>query len=682
MIGRILLAVSVVILLISSYTPLVYSSNGVGVHDDFPHARVVVTEVVDGDTVHISPPVRVSGDYRSVVRLADINASEVGTSEGDSAKEALVNKLGQYGGVIYLDIDKARGVDDDGRVIAVVYVRENETHLLNINKWMVENGYASINDYTDNDFDPSKWTLYLNYEQAKEKLPEIARVVLANLPQGVNYGTSWGVKVAVTPNGEYIGVAFSEYNTYHLWVVILDKNGNIVRSVNLSHVAVQYGLVNVTNVYRGMLTIAANNSGFLVAWTQFNAIIGTGSPRARITQYTYIPIDSTRSIPYNTSINQFFYLYNGTYQYHPHATWYCYGSGNCYWIIVYHYNEKTYSYGIAPDLTTRIPSTGFNLNLSSRAPSSEPTGIAVGIDVLSGVFYDPATKKYIVVARNYTDSTRYDIEMWIGSVDVEGSTLVINRIPVDNREGDQGPSPTIYSSGTPAKYYSYNDAYPMHTALLASGGKALVVYNETASSIAYAVVDLSSGGVSRTTLFDYGESTTFYPWIAGGLGKWLLAYSARGFVNTTLVEVDGSNTGLLSIADRSSSYVRVAYDAGAGLFPVVYGVRDLVTSNYNVFLTLVGESDGGVEPFIIPVNTAGDGSKIPVNIVVLPGNSPGTVVVFTMEGNDLVAYYVSSSYPESQQPVPIPEPVAISLITAAGGGVLVTYLVKKVKSKK
>jgi len=48
----------------------------VGIHDDFPHARVVVTEVMDGDTIRISPPVKTAGGYRSVVVLADIDAPE------------------------------------------------------------------------------------------------------------------------------------------------------------------------------------------------------------------------------------------------------------------------------------------------------------------------------------------------------------------------------------------------------------------------------------------------------------------------------------------------------------------------------------------------------------------------------------------------------------------------------
>jgi len=631
----------------------------IGIHSDFPHAGVVVTEVMDGDTIRISPPVLVNGTYRSVVRLADIDTPETGTLEGDNAKQALRDLLVQHGGVVYLDIDKARGVDDYGRIIAVVYVRVSATHLLNVNKWLVDNGYASISDYTDNDFDPSKWSLYIEYPVENEKPPVLKRVVLASLPQGVSYGTSWGVRVAVTPDGNYIGVAFSEYNTYHLWVVILDKYGNIVRSVNLSDVAVQYGLANVTNVFRGMLTIAANNSGFLVAWTQYSAVIGSGSPRSRITLFTYIPIDRNQPIPYNISINQFFYLHNGTYQYHPHALWYCNGSDNCYWIIVYHYNQRTYSYAVAPDLTTRIPSGGYRLDLSTRTPSSDPTGIAVGIDVLSGVLYDPVTKKYIAVARNYTDTTGYDIELWTGSIDVQGGNLTVDRISVDNRQGDQGPMPEVYdtTSGGTTIYYSYNNVYPMYSALLASGGRALVVYNDTASSMVYTVVDLSSGNILRYTLLDYGNATIFYSWIAGGSDGWLLAYSARGYVNITLVGVDGSNTGLIALADQNSAYIRAAYDPASRLFPVVYAVKDLVTGNYNIHLVLYNETSKLLGRYVIPINNSGVVNVIPINIKVLPNGGSGIIVILTIEENTLVAYYLSSDYPKSQNPAPIPLPL-------------------------
>jgi hypothetical protein len=53
-------------------------------------------------------------------------------------------------------------------------------------------------------------------------------------------------------------------------------------------------------------------------------------------------------------------------------------------------------------------------------------------------------------------------------------------------------------------------------------------------------------------------------------------------------------------------------------------------------------------------------------------------VVFTVEGNDLVAYYVSSNYPESQYPIPIPEfLVAIPIVLATVAGVLLLTMKKR-----
>lgn len=179
---------------------------------------------------------------------------------------------------------------------------------------------------------------------------------------------------------------------------------------------------------------------------------------------------------------------------------------------------------------------------------------------------------------------------------------------IDGRTGDQGPSTDMTGS------YSYYNVYPMHTALLGSGGYVLTVYNASISTLAYAVVDLSTKNVINKTLIDLGTDTTFYPWIAGGSSRWLLAYSTGGYVNFTLVDTNGNNPGLLSLSDRNSAYARATYDSGSGLFPVVYAVRDLGTSNYNVFLSLVSETDGSIGSFIIPINTTGSVDKIPINI--------------------------------------------------------------------
>jgi len=190
--SRIITVILLATIILALAIPSTHAGDNVGIHSDFPHARVVVTEVVDGDTVRISPPVYVAGQYRTVVRLADIDAPELDTPEGEWAKGNLTNLLAQYGGVVYLDIDKSSGVDDYGRIIAVVYIRVDESTLLNVNKWLVDNGYAVVDD-KDNDFDPSKWSLYINYNVVNEKMPTVTRVVLASLPQGstmLHYGAS------------------------------------------------------------------------------------------------------------------------------------------------------------------------------------------------------------------------------------------------------------------------------------------------------------------------------------------------------------------------------------------------------------------------------------------------------------------------------------------------------------
>ena len=50
-------------------------------------------------------------------------------------------------------------MDRYNRLICVVFVDYNSTHVLNVNKWLIENGYAQITDY-ENEFDPNTWTLY------------------------------------------------------------------------------------------------------------------------------------------------------------------------------------------------------------------------------------------------------------------------------------------------------------------------------------------------------------------------------------------------------------------------------------------------------------------------------------------------------------------------------------------
>jgi len=64
---------------------------------------------------------------------------------------------------VYLDIDDLYVMDRYNRLICLVFVDYNSTHVLNVNKWLLENGYAEISDYP-NEFNPNTWKLY--YEKS------------------------------------------------------------------------------------------------------------------------------------------------------------------------------------------------------------------------------------------------------------------------------------------------------------------------------------------------------------------------------------------------------------------------------------------------------------------------------------------------------------------------------------
>ena len=64
---------------------------------------------------------------------------------------------------MYLDIDDVYGTDPYDRTVGVAYVRYNSTHLLNVNKDLLVQGYATIWNF-DNEFNPYEWDLFVYYE--------------------------------------------------------------------------------------------------------------------------------------------------------------------------------------------------------------------------------------------------------------------------------------------------------------------------------------------------------------------------------------------------------------------------------------------------------------------------------------------------------------------------------------
>jgi endonuclease YncB( thermonuclease family) len=112
----------------------------------------VVTNVVDGDTYDLSSIGR--------VRLADIDCPDQGEAGCAAATSYMTSLID--GKQVYVDIDDVYQTDVYGRYVCVTYVRYNSTHLLNVNKDLLVQGYASIWNF-DNEFNPYEWPLYVYY---------------------------------------------------------------------------------------------------------------------------------------------------------------------------------------------------------------------------------------------------------------------------------------------------------------------------------------------------------------------------------------------------------------------------------------------------------------------------------------------------------------------------------------
>ncbi|ADM27658.1 nuclease (SNase domain protein) [Ignisphaera aggregans DSM 17230] len=152
--------------------------------------------VVDGDTFDVFPVGR--------VRLADIDAPELNTTEGQIAKQALQNLVSIYGSRVYLDVDNTYVIDKYNRVVAVAYLRYNSTHVLNVNKWLVDKGCTAIKDY-HNEFDPYSWNLfeYLPYDPCYTK----TETITITLPTTITITPASPSTIAINTRGIALDIA-------------------------------------------------------------------------------------------------------------------------------------------------------------------------------------------------------------------------------------------------------------------------------------------------------------------------------------------------------------------------------------------------------------------------------------------------------------------------------------------
>lgn len=120
-------------------------------------ATAVAVKVHDGDTFYLDRVIKGS----STVRLADINASELGQPLSYEARDFLKGLV--FAKTVYLDIDDIYIYDYHGtgdRLVCVVYVVYNSTHYENVNKALWAEGLAERKEY-DNEFNADTWTLYV-----------------------------------------------------------------------------------------------------------------------------------------------------------------------------------------------------------------------------------------------------------------------------------------------------------------------------------------------------------------------------------------------------------------------------------------------------------------------------------------------------------------------------------------
>ncbi len=150
-----------------------------------PEVCGYIEKVVDGDTIWISIEDVLEDRYGNFsgdsfkVRLADINAPEISSPDGLMSRDALVQLIGRYGNFACLDIDDNKIYDKYGRIVAVLYLNYNESHMINVNKYLVENGYAEYIDY-ENEFNPQEFMLFISKDSdiSEDSIPDIYILIL------------------------------------------------------------------------------------------------------------------------------------------------------------------------------------------------------------------------------------------------------------------------------------------------------------------------------------------------------------------------------------------------------------------------------------------------------------------------------------------------------------------------
>jgi len=130
--------------------------------------------VIDGDTFVLD-----SGER---VRFADINTPEVNEVGYQAAKDFVISKV--EGKTVYLDVDDISGTDSYGRLVCVVYFEYSSAYYENLNKALLDANLAVVYDFSDNEFNPYTWDLYVS-KSSVDEFPTVLVLFLLLIPFGL-----------------------------------------------------------------------------------------------------------------------------------------------------------------------------------------------------------------------------------------------------------------------------------------------------------------------------------------------------------------------------------------------------------------------------------------------------------------------------------------------------------------
>lgn len=596
-------------------------ANSVITDNDFPEARCIVNKVVDGDTIYCAPAPRNTTYVESKIRFADINAPELSTPEGVAAKNALEDLI--LGKIVYLDIDDKYGTDIYGRWVAVVYTRHNNTHIMNVNKWLVDNGYANITDY-DNEFDPNNWSLYEYYPIGKDNYPPMENYTITNYEP---LYSSHGISLTVSPDNSFAGFLYEYSSSYRMHLLLVDSSNTIIANETYTD----------TDVYFGMLRMASNNSGVLTVWTNY-----TSGGYSKIVLYRFIDSNNPET-PGSASL-----LYPSSYQYAPMAGYGVDPDGNPVWAIAYvsssTSNIMLYWYILGKDLsvvgTGYIPITPNGINYVDKPDA--------GVDYYGNIIYDSSSKSFYITVRYLGSTTGYDI----GLVKIykSGTSWTASAITIDNAAGDQGP-PTKHFIST--GYSSYILLPNIYTSVLS--GKILIVYNATNSTLDAAIYDTTTDTVTKLNL-DSGLTVdaNYYPRITTSGSEWLVTFENSSYIYAVIIYPNGTKTNPILLGGPNVAYQFPVFNGFN--YTVVFGVTN--GTQYDLHAVAVSKN-GQFSNYAFPISTTTTNDLVP-RAVYMSGK------VFLLHtigtGTNTVLRIISQPYSE---PEPIPEPPILVVTTTA-----------------